>query len=238
MPTVLALASEGGITVNGPLVVACFNLFGITFNLTESVIVQWFVILVLLAVVLILTHNMKVVPETKRQAAAEWIVEFFTSTVDSTMGPKYNKYRPYFMALFCYIMLNNLMGLLGLRNPTADVSVTGSFAIITFFMVQINRAKTGKFKGYMKSFVEPLPFMLPFNIIGEFANPLALTLRLFGNMIAGTVIGSLIYFALGNFAILVPAVTSLYFDIFSAVMQAYIFIMLSMSYISSAECGD
>ncbi len=238
MPTVLALASEGGITVNGPLVVASFNLFGITFNLTESVIVQWFVILVLLAVVLILTHNMKVVPETKRQAAAEWIVEFFTSTVDSTMGPKYNKYRPYFMALFCYIMLNNLMGLLGLRNPTADVSVTGSFAIITFFMVQINRAKTGKFKGYMKSFVEPLPFMLPFNIIGEFANPLALTLRLFGNMIAGTVIGSLIYFALGNFAILVPAVTSLYFDIFSAVMQAYIFIMLSMSYISSAECGD
>lgn len=238
MPTVLALASEGGITVNGPLVVTSFNLFGMTINLTESVIIQWFVILILLAVVLILTHNMKVVPETKRQAAAEWIVEFFTSTVDGTMGPKYNKYRPYFMALFCFIMINNLMGLLGLRNPTADVSVTGSFAIITFFMVQINRAKTGKFKGYMKSFVEPLPFMLPFNIIGEFANPLALTLRLFGNMVAGTVISALIYFALGNFAILVPAVTSLYFDVFSAVMQAYIFIMLSMSYISSAECGD
>lgn len=238
MPTVLALASEGGITVNGPLVVTSFNLFGMTINLTESVIIQWFVILILLAVVLILTHNMKVVPETKRQAAAEWIVEFFSSTVDGTMGPKYNKYRPYFMALFCFIMINNLMGLLGLRNPTADVSVTGSFAIITFFMVQINRAKTGKFKGYMKSFVEPLPFMLPFNIIGEFANPLALTLRLFGNMVAGTVIGALIYFALGNFAILIPAVTSLYFDVFSAVMQAYIFIMLSMSYISSAECGD
>lgn len=238
MPTVLALASEGGITVNGPLVVTSFNLFGITINLTESVIVQWFVILILLAVVLILTHNMKVVPETKRQAAAEWIVEFFTSTVDGTMGSKYNKYRSYFMALFCYIMLNNLMGLLGLRNPTADVSVTGAFAVITFFMVQINRAKTGKFKGYMKSFVEPLPFMLPFNIIGEFANPLALTLRLFGNMVAGMVISALIYFALGNFAVLVPAVASLYFDIFSAVMQAYIFIMLSMSYISSAECEE
>lgn len=238
MPTVLALASESGITVNGPLVVWSFNLFGIDFNLTESIIVQWFVILILLAVVLILTHNMKVVPETKRQAAAEWIVEFFVSTVDGTMGAKYSKYRPYFMALFCFIMINNLMGLLGLRNPTADVSVTGAFAIITFFMVQVNRAKTGKFKGYMKSFVEPLPFMLPFNIIGEFANPLALTLRLFGNMVAGIVIGSLIYFALGNFAILVPAVASLYFDIFSAVMQAYIFIMLSMSYISSAECGD
>ena len=125
---------------------------------------------------------------------------------------------------------------MGLRNPTADVSVTGTFAIMTFILVQYNRAKTGKFKGYFKSFVEPLPFMLPFNIIGEVANPLALALRLFGNMIAGTVIGGLIYFALGNFAILVPAVASLYFDIFSAVMQSYIFIMLSMSYISSAEC--
>ena len=147
MPTVLALASESGITVNGPLVVTSFNLFGITFNLTESVIVQWFVILILLAVVLILTHNMKVVPETKRQAAAEWIVEFFTSTVDGTMGAKYNKYRPYFMALFCFIMINNLMGLLGLRNPTADVSVTGAFAIITFCLVQYNTGKPGKFKG-------------------------------------------------------------------------------------------
>lgn len=238
MPTVLTLASEGGISVNGPLIVASFDLFGMTFNLTESIIVQWIVIAILLAVILILTHNMKVVPETKRQAAAEWIVEFFRDTVNTAMGGKYKVYTAYIAALFCFIMLNNLMSLLGLRNPTADVSVTGTLAIITFFLVQYNRAKTGKAKGFFKSFIEPLPFMLPFNIIGEFANPLSLALRLFGNMIAGTVIGALIYFALGNFAILIPAVASLYFDIFSAVMQAYIFIMLSMSYISSADCEE
>lgn len=249
MPTALLFASEvgeaaaeqaaeKGISVNGPLVVASFDLFGITFNLTESIIVQWIVMLILLIVVLIISRNLKVVPETKRQAAAEMIVEFFRDTVNGTMGEKYPRHVPYFAALFCFIMINNLMGLFGLRNPTADVSVTGSFAIITFCMVQFNKGKTGKFKGFMKSFVEPMPFMLPFNIIGEFANPLALTLRLFGNMVAGMVIGSLIYFALGHFAIAIPAVLSLYFDIFSAVMQAYIFMMLSMSYISSAECGD
>lgn len=237
MPTALMLASEsGGITVNGPLVVVD-NLFGIQgLRLTESIIVQWIVIAILLVVVLILSHNLKVVPETRRQMAAEWIVGFFCETVDTTMGRKYNRYRAYIMALFCFIMIQNLMGLLGLRNPTADVSVTGTLAVITFCLVQFNRGKTGKFKGYMKSFVEPLPFMLPFNIIGEFANPLALALRLFGNMIAGTVINALIYFALGKLAILIPAIASLYFDIFSAVMQAYIFIMLSMSYISSADC--
>lgn len=236
MPTALMLASEGGITVNGPLVVVD-NLFGIPgFKLTESIIVQWVVIAILLAVVLIISRNLKVIPETKKQMAAEWIVSFFIDTVDTTMGKKYNKYRSYIMALFCFIMIQNLMGLLGLRNPTADVSVTGTLAVITFCMVQYNKGKTGKFKGFMKSFIEPLPFMLPFNIIGEFANPLALALRLFGNMIAGTVINALIYFALGKLAILIPAIASLYFDIFSAVMQAYIFIMLSMSYISSADC--
>ncbi len=243
MPNALMLAAaaaetaEKSLEVNGPLkAIKLFELNGQEFWLTESVIVQWFVILILLVVVLVLTHNMKVVPETKRQAAAEMLVEFVRDTVHGTMGAKYNAYTPYIMTLLCYIMINNLMGLLGLRNPTADVSVTGTLAIITFCLVQYNRAKTGKFKGYFKSFIEPLPFMLPFNIIGEFANPLALALRLFGNMVAGTVIGGLIYFALGNFAVLVPAVASLYFDIFSAVMQAYIFIMLSMSYISSAEC--
>ena len=239
MPTALLLASESsGITVNGPLVVASFELFGITWNLTESIVVQWLVILILLAVVLILTHNMKVIPETRRQAAAEWIVEFFRGTVDMSMGSKYRVYQPYIAALFCFSLISSLMSLLGLRSPTADISVTGAWALITFVMIQYNRAKTGKAKGYFKSFIEPMPFMLPFNIIGEVANPVSLALRHFGNLVAGMVISSLIYFALGNFAILIPAVASLYFDIFSAVMQAYIFIMLSMSYISSAECGD
>lgn len=239
MPTALLLASESsGISVNGPLVVASFDLFGITFNLTESIIVQWLVILILLAVILILTHNMKVVPETKRQAAAEWIVEFFQGTVESTMGSQYKRYIPYIGALFCFSLISSLMSLFGLRSPTADVSVTGSWALITFFLIQFNRAKTGKVKGYFKSFVEPLPFMLPFNIIGEVANPVSLALRHFGNLMGGMVIGSLIYFALGNFAIFIPAVASLYFDIFSAVMQAYIFVMLTMSFVSNAECGD
>ena len=78
--------------------------------------------------------------------------------------------------------------------------------------------------------------MLPFNIIGELANPVSMALRLFGNLVAGMVIGGLIYWALGSFAILIPAVASLYFDIFSAVIQSYIFIMLTMSYVSNAEC--
>lgn len=230
------MASEAGFTVNGPLVVASFDLFGITWNLTESVIVQWIVMLILLVVMIVLTHKMEVIPKTKRQVMAEWIVTLVQGMVDTTMGEKYKKYTTYIGALLCFILINNLMSLLGLRNPTADISVTGAMAIITFILTQYNRAKTGRVKGYFHSFIEPMPFMLPFNIIGEIANPVSQALRLFGNMVAGMVIGGLIYFALGNFAILIPAVTSLYFDIFSAVIQAYIFTTLTMAYISGAEC--
>lgn len=225
-----------GFSIDGPLVVASWEMFGMTWNLTESVIVQWIVILILLAVFLILRSGLKVIPTTRRQALAEMLVTALNGMVDESMGEKYKAYRPYIGVLLGYVLICNLMGLLGFRSPTADVSVTGTLAIITFVMTQYNRAKTGKVKGYLKAFVDPLPFMLPFNIIGEFANPISMALRLFGNMVAGMVIGGLIYFAMGQFAILVPAIASLYFDIFSAVIQSYIFVMLTMSYVSSAEC--
>lgn len=236
MPAALLLASEGGFTVNGPHIAASFELFGMTWNLTETVIIQWIVMLILLVIMLILTHKMEIIPKTRRQAAAEWIVTFVRDMVDTTMGPKYRGYTAYIGALLCFLLLNNLMSLFGLKNPTSDISVTGAIALITFVLTQFNRAKTGKVKGYFHAFIEPMPFMLPFNIIGEIANPLSQALRIFGNMVAGMVIGGLIYFALGNFAVLIPAVTSLYFDLFSAVIQAYIFTTLTMAYISGAEC--
>ena len=236
MPAALLLASEGGFTVTGPHIITSFSLFGITLNLTETVFIQWIVMLILLVVILILTHKMEVIPKTRRQAAAEWLVTFVRNMVDTTMGPKYKGYTTYIGALLCFLLLNNLMSLFGLKNPTSDISVTGAIALITFVLTQFNRAKTGKLKGYLHAFIEPMPFMLPFNIIGEIANPLSQALRIFGNMVAGMVIGGLIYFALGNFAILIPAVTSLYFDLFSAVIQAYIFTTLTMAYISGAEC--
>ena len=89
MPAALLLASEGGFTVTGPHVITSFELFGMTWNLTETVFIQWIVMLVLLVVMLILTHKMEVIPKTKRQAAAEWLVTFVRNMVDTTMGPNH-----------------------------------------------------------------------------------------------------------------------------------------------------
>lgn len=238
MLNAILMASESAFTINGPLVVASWEMFGMTWNLTESVIVQWIVIALLGLLFFVLGRKLKVVPTSRRQALAEWLVTFVIDMVDSTMGEKYKSYRPYIGMLIIYVIVCNLIGLLGLRSPTADVSVTATLAIITFCMTQYNRAKTGGVKGYFKAYIDPLPFMLPSNIIGEISNPVSMALRLFGNMVAGMVIGGLIYWALGSIMppIFIPAVASLYFDIFSGVIQAYIFTMLTMSYISNAEC--
>lgn len=230
------LLADSTFTVNGALKSAEFELFGVTFALSETVVIQWLVVVILGVLFFVLGRNLKVRPTTKRQMAAEMIVGLFSGMVNDSMGIRYKKYTPYISALFCFSLTSSLMGLLGLRAPTSDISVVGAWALITFVLVQRNKLKTGGVKGYFKSFVEPMPFMLPFNIIGEIANPMSQALRHYGNIVSGLVIGGLIYFALGNFAIGLPAVLSLYFDLFSSVVQAYIFVTLTMSYVAMAEC--
>lgn len=234
----VAVAESGGakFSVEGPLLSMEFELFGRTVQIAESVVVQWVVILILGLLFFVLGRKLKVKPTSRRQVIAEWIVGMFNGMVETTMGPKYRRYMPYIGALFCFSITSSLMGLFGLRAPTADVSVVGSWAIITFVLVTFNRFKTGGVKGYLKSYVSPLPFMLPFNIIGEIANPVSQALRHFGNIVSGMVISGLIYYAMGSFAIGLPAVLSLYTDFFSSAIQAYIFVTLTMSYIQMAEC--
>ena len=229
-------------TVDGPLKSITFDFLGREWVISESVVVQWVVMVVLAIFFFVLGRNLKVKPTSRRQMIAEYIVGTFTGQVDDAMGPNYKAYRPYIGSLFCFIFLSCIMGIFGLRNPTSDVSVTGAWAIITFVLVFWTKLKTGGVKGFLKSYVEPAPFMLPFNIIGDFANPIAQALRLFGNNVSGMVIGGLVYFALGGIAgglasIGIPAVLSLYFDLFSAFIQSYIFVTLTMAYVSMADAS-
>ncbi len=228
-------------TVKGPLQSLKFSIGGLDIVISESIVVQWIVIGILAVVFFILGRNLKLRATSRRQMAAEYIVGFFRGMVNDTMGVKYKKYTVYIGALFCMSLVSSLMGLLGLRAPTSDLSVVATWGAITFILTQRNKIKTGGIKGFFKGFVEPMPFMLPFNIIGEIANPVSQSLRHFANILAGSVVGGLIYFALGQVAgglasIGVPAILSLYFDLFSSFIQAYIFCTLTMAYVSMAEC--
>jgi len=227
--------ADEGFVVNGAGVVASFEVGGITINLTQSVTVQWILLVLLGTLFWYLGRNLKVKPESKRQIAAEYIVGFFRGMVLDAMGERHIKFAPYIATIFCFSMFSSYSSLLGFRSPTADISVIAAWGILTFVHVQKVKFKTGGAKGFGKGFIEPMAPMLPMNILSEFTNPLSQTFRHFGNIMSGMIIMGLIYSALGMFAVFIPAVLSLYFDIFSGFIQAYIFVTLTMIYVSVAD---
>ena len=148
------------------------------------------------------------------------------------MGKNSRRFVNYISSIFLFILLSNISGLFGLRPPTADYGVTLPLGLITFFMVQYNGIKKNK-AGHFTALFKPLPFLFPINLIGEFAVPLSLSLRLFGNVLSGTVLMGLWY---GLMPILmqlgIPAALHIYFDLFSGAIQTYVFCMLTMVYVN------
>ena len=165
------------------------------------------------------------------QNAIEMGIEMLDGMVKSSMGKNAVRYRNYIGVLFIFLLFSNLSGLLGLRPPTADYGVTFPLGIITFVLIQYNNIKWNKVGAFTDLF-KPLPFLFPINLIGEIAVPFSLSLRLFGNVLSGTVIMALIYGLLSKVAFLWPGVLHAYFDIFSGAIQTYVFCMLTMVFIS------
>lgn len=231
------------INITGPKVAFHFDIFGVRINVTETIIISWVIVLALTLLVLFLTHNMKKKPEKKRQVIAEFLVKTVDNLVKSTMGERYKSFGPYIAALFASSIFGSLVSLIGLRSVTADYSTTLTWALMSFVMIETAKIKADGVGGYLKSFINPL------NIVSEVSTPVSMSFRHFGNVAGGMIISSLIYFALTGlsnavglavpvFTIGLPAVLSLYFDLFSGFMQAFIFIMLTMIYIASAKTEE
>ena len=135
------------------------------------------------------------------------------------------------LLIFALVVRAKLSGLLGLRPPTADYGVTLPLGLITFVLIQFNNIKYNKIEAFTGLF-KPLPFLFPINLIGEIAAPFSISLRLFGNVLSGTVIMGLIYGLLYKIAWAWPGFLHIYFDVFSGAIQAYVFCMLTMVYIN------
>lgn len=152
--------------------------------------------------------------------------------LDDTMGkgPTRDRLFPYIFSIALFIAAANLLGLLGLAPPTSDYNVTFALALITFFMTQYYGVKTNGVGGYIKGYFEPLPFLVPLNIVGELSNPISMSFRLFGNILSGGIIMGLVYNALG-FIAPIAAPLHLYFDLFAGLVQTFIFIMLTMVFV-------
>ncbi|NLN14394.1 MAG: F0F1 ATP synthase subunit A [Tissierellia bacterium] len=205
----------------------------------DSVINFVIVGILLLIFALVVNKKAKDVDPEKAPSTFLNVVELIVDTVNnfviSTMGKHNLRFAPYILTLFILILCSNLFGLLGFTSPTSDYSVTFSLALVTFGIVQVNAIKSaGGFGKYLKGFLDPLPFLLPLNIAGELANPVSLSFRLFGNVLSGSLIMSLLYSFLGYLAPIIAPPFHIYFDIFSGVLQAFIFTMLTMVFIAGA----
>ena len=175
------------------------------------------------------------------QNVIELIVELLQGVVKDTMGKWAPGFINYIGTIFIFILLSNISGLFGLRPPTADFGTTLSLGLITFSLIHINTFRHQSLKQIWVDKCSPLPpwlpIWLPINIISDIAVPISLSLRLFANVLSGTVIMALIYGLLQIVAVGWPGVLHVYFDLFSGAIQTYVFCMLTMTYIASA-CGD
>jgi len=211
-----------------------FDLFNHTMEVTKSIVIQWVVMAVIIVLVLLLTRNLGKIP-SKRQTAIEMLIDLFNGLVGSNMGPEYKKtFVPYIGTLGIFMFIMNSTGLFGVAPSTKDINVTLTFALISFFVINGNQIIKHGLGGYVNSYFKPYALMLPMNLIEKVTIPLSLCLRLFINMLVGTILMELIYMGMGHLAFIVPVPLHFFFDLFVALVQTFVFMMLTMVYTKTA----
>ena len=252
---ILTTPQSEGIAISGAKIFFTIKMPIQNLPITESQIHSWLVMIAITGLCLFLTHGLKEKADTKRQHIAEWIVENAQKLVIDNMGDYFSGFAPFIAAILSLSAFSSLLALFGLYAPTSDVNVTAGWAILVFFLITYYKMKCGPVV-YAKSFGEPVPFLAPLNIISEFATPVSMAFRHYGNVLSGSVISVLLAVGLQGlssmvlgklpgflgefplFQIGIPAVLSIYFDVFSGVLQAYIFAMLTMLYVAGAFPAD
>ena len=217
-----------------------FKLFGQKLWITDSHVCILIVMLTIIGFSIVANRKIRKAEEVPSgfQNIVELIVETLDGIVESTMGKWAPRFVNYISTIFIFILMSNISGLFGLRPPTADYGTTLALGLITFCMIWFNKFKHQSMKGLWTDMCSPLPpwlpIWLPINVVSEVAIPISLSLRLFANVLSGTVMMALVYGLLRLIALAWPAVLHVYFDLFSGAIQTYVFCMLTMTYVTQA----
>lgn len=249
---VLTKPAGDGISISGAQIFFTIPMPIQDLPITESQINSFMVMISILGLCLYMTHGLKVKADTRRQHAVEWVVEKVEGLVSENMGEYFLGFAPFIAAILALSGFSSLMSLFGLYPPTSDLNIVAGWAILVFALITYYKCKCGPVR-YLKSFAEPVAFLTPMNVISEVATPISMSFRHYGNVLSGTVISALIAAALSGLTSLllgwlpgalgeipflqigIPAILSIYFDVFSGCLQAFIFAMLTMLYIATAE---
>lgn len=210
------------------------------------------IIMIFIAIfAIILGHAIKKADPTKPPKGlafiADYLIDFSIKTIDEYLGDAYEFITPYFVFLVAYVPLAFISGLFGLASPITYFTIPLCLALVSWLGIQISAIKFQKL-GYLKSFTSPLPAWLPLfvpiNILSKFSSLLSLSIRMFGNALAGSILMFLVYWATGSlsnlifehfniFGVIIAPVFHAYFDIFGAFIQTLIFVLLSMLLIAT-----
>ena len=211
-----------------------YSFFGHEVWITTTHVCVLIVMLIIIGFAIVANRCMAKAREVPEgfQNVVELIVEKLDAMVDAPMGKAAPKFYNYIGTIFVFILFCNLSGLLGLRAPTADYGVTFLLGMFTFFIVNYQGIKNRGVRHFTSLF-EPTPILFPINLIGEIANPISISLRLFANLLSGVIIMGLWYGMMPIFTnIGIPAALHVYCDVFSGAIQTYVFCMLTMVYIN------
>ncbi len=259
---VLYTPAADGISIQGALVYFSVPMpfFG-DLPITESQVNSWLIIVSVFFLCLYMTHGVNIDGGSRRQLICEWIVEKTEELVETNMNSSagingyFSGFAPFIAAIMALSAFSSLSSLLGLYPPTSDLNIAAGWALLVFILITYYKFKGGPIE-YVKGFADPAPVLLPLNIISEAATPVSMAFRHYGNILSGLVISSLVAAALTSLSSLVfgwlpgfasriplfriglPAVLSVYFDLFSGLLQAFIFAMLTMLYIAGGFPAD
>ena len=248
---VLTTPASEGISITGARIYFTIPMPLQDFIVSESQVNSALVLIVILFFCLFLTHGLTEKSDLKRQHIAELIVEKVDDLVNENMGEYFKGFSPFIIAILALSAFSSLITLFGLYPPTSDINIVGGWAVLVFILITYYKMKCGPIN-YLKSFTQPVALLTPINLISEIATPVSMAFRHYGNVLSGTVISVLLGSALAGlsskvlgwlpgfladiplFQVGIPAVMSVYFDVFSGCLQAFIFAMLTMMYVAGA----
>ena len=207
------------------------------FSLSNTIIYTWvaMAILIIAALVIRLTvfRNPKDSPRGA-QNVVELIVEAVGNYTNAQTHGAGEMLASYILTIAALMLTCAFLELFRIRPPTSDITMTFSLALITFILINAYGIKKKGFTGRIKSLASPTPLVFPFRIIADMAIPVSMACRLFGNMLGGMIVIDLLYTALGSNAVGIPSVAGLYFNAFHPIIQAFIFVTLTLTFINEA----
>ena len=216
------------VSINGARILGYVNfpLFG-EVAITQTLTAALLVLVTLSALLIWLGSGLTVTGISRKQAVAEMGYNAIVNFVRGNMGPNFDCYIPLVFAIFITSILSNLVSLLGIWSPTADLMTELAWGLVVFVLITYHKIKSSGIKEYLRGFLDPIPILLPINIMSECFTPVSMACRHFGNILSGTVISALVYAALvaANNALFNLLGSSLYVAVIVAVVGIALFLV-------------